>query len=857
MDFDSLPADGQTTAPVKPGAAPAFDSLPDDHETYGTTGQQLLTGVEGAAKGLAGPLATGAEELLSLAGVPGISATDRRGREEANPITHGLTEAGGFVGGLFTGASEASLLGHAGEAANAALKLGGEGASIGSRLASGAAKAATEMGLYQAGDEASKVINQDPNQTVASAIYDVGLSAALGGVTGGTLSGLGVAAKHVVDNSFLKEFSDRLAFRHANLNPNELLQKEFEDAHAAYNEMGSEVGGSNGVGAQARSKLMPAMSPKIAQTTQDITTALDSHIERLGDDPLAKRLRGFADQWKAAITHTPEPGAVTLPETVSPDYSGIPATVLKAKKPLPERVAQMAEAGSDAASSNLETMNRAGFNPYDYGKPAPQLAAPDEIFRATDTLKKQLQAESKFNQELTPLAEKNYRNAAKMISHDLRVSLENPETWGKVGDLQKSLNGAWAEALPAMKDAESKFMTKIEGTPVMDAAKFSTYTNQAGKATSETIRQKMMGNFVDAVEKFHAATADAYSKAGIENPFQPVGMGALKESLNRPSIASRLADTWYDKLGPKAVGEGASAAIGYGVGQAVLPGFGGLGGAYAAKELLGPAFGSIAKGILEKTANAKAYHQALAFGKAAISGERLLDKSAANVFISGVKTLPSHIIPDAKSVEKLDGRLQLVAKNPASMLNVAGDVGHYMPDHAAAFAATTMGAVNALNSQRPKPVQYSPLDTPIPPSKEQKAAFNRTLSIAQQPLSIMQHIKDGTLLPSDVQTLAAISPAAYKQMSQKLMGAMTDHISKGESIPYKTRQSLSLFLGQALDSTMTPIGIQTLQSVFAQKRANQAAQADSSPSKSTQKLGKLANSLQTPDQGRAARANKS
>ena len=56
------------------------------------------------------------------------------------------------------------------------------------------------------------------------------------------------------------------------------------------------------------------------------------------------------------------------------------------------------------------------------------------------------------------------------------------------------------------------------------------------------------------------------------------------------------------------------------------------------------------------------------------------------------------------------------------------------------------------------------------------------------------------------------------------MSAMVDHIQTGASVPYKTRQSLSIFLGQPLDATMQPQSIQTIRllSVKTHNKRNRA-----------------------------------
>lgn len=796
IPVEQFVADSTLTPAVPEGAIPV-EQFQSDEEKYGSLGQQFIAGLEGAAQGIAGPLAPMAERAL------GVDPKDIRLRAENNPWTHGLSEAAGLAGSLFTGVGAGALAAKAGQGAATALKLGLEGSSVGSRIAAGAAKVASEMALLQASDEASRAITEDPAQSVGTAAANVGLAAILGGVTGGAFSGIGETAKAVMNSSTLKEFSERLASRASGVAPDEKILQEFQDAHRLYHELGSEIGGVDGIRAQSVANLMPELNPKIIDQADGLLRQMDSKIvqlEKSGDKS------GMVEQMRRQ--------ALRLQDALDPKIDPL---TLQARAPL------------DAKN----------------------------IYDSMNGIKRQLGEWGKFNKAFVPLNEVEFRNAAKSIGHDFKVALEDQGTWGKVGELQKSLNSAWHDAIPAIKDIESKFMTKIGGEVVLDPAKMATYLNQNGKATSPTIRQQMMGNFVDAVEKFQEASAKAYEAAGIESPFAPAAMGALKESLERTPIGVRLADAWYDKLLPQAMGDAAGVAVGGTAGGAVFPGIGGLVGGWAGKELMGPAFGSIIKAMMEKGASSRAFQQSMAFGKAVIQGDIQLAKSAENVFVTGEKALPLNLFPDEKDLEKLDQRLKDVAVNPSPMFQVAGDLGHYMPDHAAALSGAAMSAAIYLNQKRPSNPRQSPLDSEIPLSKAQKSAYLRTLSIAQQPLLVLSHIKRGTLLPQDVETVRNLYPGLYGKMTQKLMNAMADHLAKGESVPYSTRQSLSLFLGQPLDSTMTPTSIQNIQTVFMKNgSAPQPAQgAPSAPKKSTSKLGKISQNLQTPDQAREQRLN--
>ncbi len=180
-------------------------------EKFGTVGQQLITGAESIAKGIAGPLAPLAETAL------GVPKEDILAREDVNPITAGLGEAAGLGGGLLLGTGEGALLAKAGvEAANltkagAAAKMAREtalltgatakeatiaaeaafqAAPLSARIGSSAVQQAAEMAVYESGNQVSRMILEDPETSAESAVSHIGLATALGGAGGVLLTGI-------------------------------------------------------------------------------------------------------------------------------------------------------------------------------------------------------------------------------------------------------------------------------------------------------------------------------------------------------------------------------------------------------------------------------------------------------------------------------------------------------------------------------------------------------------------------------------------------------------------------------------------------------------------------------------------
>lgn len=170
-----------------PDAEPTWENSASKYET---PGQQIGTALEGAAQGLAGPVATAAELGLSKLGVPGLSAEDIKGRAEANPLIHGGAEAAGLAAGFIPAAAPFTFAGNVAKAAK--FFQAAEEAKVAAKLGSSAIQSAIQAGAFQAGDEATKsMLGQgDPNVPVSAAIADAGANILFSGVLGGGI-GLG------------------------------------------------------------------------------------------------------------------------------------------------------------------------------------------------------------------------------------------------------------------------------------------------------------------------------------------------------------------------------------------------------------------------------------------------------------------------------------------------------------------------------------------------------------------------------------------------------------------------------------------------------------------------------------------
>lgn len=119
--------------------------------------------------------------------------------------------------------------------------------------------------------------------------------------------------------------------------------------------------------------------------------------------------------------------------------------------------------------------------------------------------------------------------------------------------------------------------------------------------------------------------------------------------------------------------------------------------------------------------------------------------------------------------------------------------------------------------------------------------------MVEQPLTVLNKVKDGTVNSQDMKTLNAVYPNLYTKLKDKLSQALVERADKDKLIPYKTKLGMSLFMGQPLDSTMTPQAIQAVQTAG----MNVPSQPQGGPPPGKQhgqmaKLDKLAGMYGTP-----------
>jgi hypothetical protein len=239
--------------------------------------------------------------------------------------------------------------------------------------------------------------------------------------------------------------------------------------------------------------------------------------------------------------------------------------------------------------------------------------------------------------------------------------------------------------------------------------------------------------------------------------------------------------------------------------------------------------------------------QAQKLAEAALKGEKTITNSVKSIFNpSSSYKIPT---PLPKNVERVKTYVQQAQEDPSILLNA----GHPdFPEMSGSFGRSISSAVNYLGSIQPPAPKALPFDTGVkaPPSAHSDI-YNHVLKVTDQPLYILEKVKQGTVIPEEVGAVKTIYPSLY----QKLQNQITEHLieagSKGAIIPYRTKIGLSAFLGSPIDTTFTPEAIQAAQPQQ-QNQPPQGAQTGAQPKRSTSALGKMATMAQTPGQARSA-----
>lgn len=166
--------------------------------------------------------------------------------------------------------------------------------------------------------------------------------------------------------------------------------------------------------------------------------------------------------------------------------------------------------------------------------------------------------------------------------------------------------------------------------------------------------------------------------------------------------------------------------------------------------------------------------------------------------------------------------------NPEKMMdqlhNVTKDIYAFAPQVTGSVQMAASRATQFLASKLPQGGPQTPLGSSYIPSMAEIMKFEQYNHFVENPLSVLDHVKSATLTPEALETMINVYPKLYDQMRTEVLGHMTNFISKHgpEEVPYKTKMSLSLFMGQDMDNSLAQPNIASNQMALMGQGAQQA-----------------------------------
>lgn len=861
----------------------------EQHQKFGGTGQALKAAAEGAAQTLTGGLSTGAERAL------GVQGSDILGREQEHPIAHGLGQAAGLI---IPGSPEAEGLSAAGKSVSEVLGLGGEGAGFLSKIGSSAVRNAVETSLLTSGDEVSKMLAGDPDQSMQTALTNIGLSGVIGGAAGGALG----SANPLWEATLGPKVSKVL----------DMIQKKSAGFDGAVSDDIANSIGKIGLNISGETKALLSDNPAIQEAAQTLMEGgtLSGTKAREGFEQLQNGIKdstlGTFGKSMEDIENLPnrsenEIGSSLRDQLVN-NFEQRAKPVTQAFNATTKEFSSVPLSSIEKAKLSEDLSDLALKNGY------MALASSPRAKFVTDTLKsiEGVRDLSGLKQLQTELGKEAYGNVTDKTLHDIMGSFSrkfrdfedsviDSKLINRAPEIKANIKFAREQYKKLMNDAQdlsdyikpghyhgiNQFIDKIKDmdgeaflkkVSVSNRADFLNVLKEKAPELLSGLKEHQLNNLLEQASK-GSGYKDLNIKTllkGISNmppelrtfafsPEQLEKLNGIKKIVDaiperfNPSGTARTLDN-LGKWMPNSAFGILSFLSGHGTGLSLL--FSALG-----SGVLKESKDAVKLGLLRFLANgqhvsAGGFKGMVEYIDHMIKGENAIANGVKNLFKAGSTIIPEKLTPDQSKRDKLNKRIQSIQEDPKQLFDVGGTTTVYLPEHGGALGQTAGTAVQYLQSIKPSPVKQAPLDSEPIVSKAEKAQYQRTLDIAEQPLMVLNHIKNGTLTGRDLTDLKTMYPALYQKLNLKLNDQLVNVIDKKVEIPYRTKLSLGLFMGQPLDSTMTPHSIQSSQMAFAQSNQQQA-QKEQKQKGNLDKLNKIAQSDMTAQQSREARHLKS
>lgn len=132
------------------------------------------------------------------------------------------------------------------------------------------------------------------------------------------------------------------------------------------------------------------------------------------------------------------------------------------------------------------------------------------------------------------------------------------------------------------------------------------------------------------------------------------------------------------------------------------------------------------------------------------------------------------------------------------------------PNMAPHVHSAAINAIQFLNGKLPRGGNELIQDAPTQPSLAQQSQWLNLHSVVNNPLSVLDHVENGTLNQHHIEALQSVYPDLHAEMATKIGEQLGKLKMKGQELPYHKRLQIGMLMGAPLDSTMTPQSMQAI-----------------------------------------------
>ena len=809
-------------------------------EKFGSVGQQILAGVEGACSAILPGIFPAAEQYL------GIPTENIKAREELP--AHTIGEIGGYGLGLLGGTTEAGALkfGAAsalpaieGSIAKKVLTALPEATSVVGKISReaaarglGGAVAGSFAGLGTIANEAAL---GDPDLNGQRIAATVGMTA----LFGGAMSGLGTVAmegtKGLVSKGEeaiskgvknLREWYPGYIERTTGM-PAETVEEYIAKAGSAFKNP------------QEQNKMMGDLGEAIADTANNLTKARTKFYEMARPAETAVLLKDIPSS--VALSEA-EKVIAGLDEGINKIFAdkdrylkGIGKDVKDIRDGLERRII-----ASDMDDSSM-------------------------IF---DELRKTRQAlDEKAGYKKSGLKELPYREAnSREVVRDLRTlikqNITNPEAWGEAAVRQAAIDIAHSEFMVAMEGLSTRGLSALNSNIIRTIKTKSgeqyAARPQAMKAffnQMSDIRGQSIRDALDDYFKAGQQLADQMKASYVHAPSASFNHEGLDAILRRAGDLSQQAQEQAHISGLKKqltpAGSGSTATLGIGRGLGIGVGGQFIPGIKIAAGIYG--LGDAGYNALKKLKNVpevvailshleglgqKAGHHIDSMASAwARTADRAYTVGRTEIAVGLGRSFGKSTEDSTAEYERRIQAIQKMAQPDqmyAALDKQIDGLYEHAPKTSQSIQNTTVRAVQFLKSKIPQSPQAGPLAAKWTPSRNDISKFNRYYEAVYHPERIWKQLANGTASPEAIEAIQAVFPAYWQDgMSIVMLKVASMDPAK---MTYQAKTMLSMALNKDMDGTRTAHMITSNQKAL---MGGAPQNAGSSPGPATHKLSSL------------------